>query len=953
VTSSTYDPWQKQTDRFSLLLGFFFIVLLILFVYLMKIDRDIKNYDEYHRQLEQMRILDYQFDNFFFRTYRYINYDETSRLEKEFEEKISFFKVRDIQQEFGLDIDEQIKRIIREYYAKKVYFEDFKALNARVTNSIHFLFDLRKTLEQELLESPEKKRLTDSVFFSISQILMDIPYDEKKIKKELEALNDSETKVEKLLFFSQHSKQFLLDVEAIRKMKQQVGNIPLREEIDTLLVHLENQYQKRTVEQTFIALSLFIFAFVILGILIVGYRRIRKYTKELQAFRYAIEKSDNAIVITNVKRQIEYVNRAFEERSGYKRSEVMGKNPNILKSDLMSDDFYKALNGTLDRGEIWQGELINKRKNGELLYEKSSIIPIVVEGELVQYLAIKLDITEYKKQQQYLRLSGIVYEMIGDGIIVTDKEKHIISANPAFIEMFGYSKEELIGNEPMVIQTLKEDTYFYSQMWDQLLTNDRWSGKLHNQTKDGTVLPIWLTLAVVRDEGGEIENFIAIYTNLQEIIATQERAEYLAYHDSLTGLPNRAYFDLRINDMFSLAQKAQKQVALFFMDLDRFKVINDTLGHAIGDAMLIKLSARIQSIFDKETLFARIGGDEFVVMKILEKGREEASETAEKILSVVREPIKVYDYHLNTTVSIGIAVFPDDAKEKYEIVKYADSAMYAAKESGKDTYQFYNRKLSQDVQKRLDLEQELKHALDRNELLLHYQPQYLLDSGEIVGVEALLRWHNQNLGMVPPDEFISIAEETGMIVKIGYFVFEEACKAYMRWKSMGHALETVAVNVSAVQFRDENFLKRVQEIFQVTGISPESVEIEITERFIMEYSTTNMTILEDLRKLGCKISIDDFGTGYSSMSYMKQLPLDMIKIDRSFITELPYSTHDMEVSKAIIALAQSLGYRVVAEGIENEAQESFLKEYHCNIGQGYYFAKPMDEARLIAFFESK
>jgi len=951
--TQTFDPWQKRTDRFSILLGFFFLLLLILFIYLMKINRDIKHYDEYHLKLEEMRILDYRFNNFFFRTYRYIDYDETSKLERSFDEKIAYLLNRNIKEEFNTEIYRKIKKIAVEYEKKKVYFEDFKALNARVTNSIHFLFDLRKTLEKDLLKVPEKKALIDNVFFSISQVLMDIPYDEVRIEKALKRLLDSSPKTEMLIYFSRHSEQFLKDIDAIKDIRKRVDAIPILSSINQLLADLESQYRKKMFQQKFIALVLFVFAFVILALLIFSYRRIRQNTKELQAFKYAIEKSDNAIVITNIHREIEYVNRAFEIKSGYTKDEVIGKNPNILKSGLMSSDFYQEMNETLDRGEIWQGELINRRKDGELLYEKSSIVPIFMDGELVQYLAIKLDITEYKKQQQYLKLSGMVYDIMGDGIIVTDKNKHIISVNPAFIDMFGYKEEELIGNEPMVIQTLKEDKYFYRQMWDHLLANDRWSGKLHNRTKDGTVLPIWLTLAIVRDNKGEIENFIAIYTNLQEIIATQERAEYLAYHDSLTGLPNRAYFDMRITDVLSLAEISKDHIAVFFIDLDRFKMINDTLGHAVGDEMLIELSKRIQQVLDPHTLFARMGGDEFVVMCILKNGKEEASSIAEKILSVIREPIKVYDYHLNTTASIGIALFPDDAKEKHEIVKYADSAMYAAKEMGKDNYQFYNRQLSLAVQKRLNLEQELKHALARGELVLHYQPQYLLENRRVIGAEALLRWHSHTLGYISPDEFISVAEETGMIVEIGYFVFEEACRAFMRWREKGYRLEMISINVSTVQFRDEFFLQKVQTIFQNTGIDPASIEIEITERFIMEYSKANLTILEDLRKLGCRISIDDFGTGYSSMSYMKKLPLDTIKIDRSFISELPDNVHDMEVSKAIIVLSKSLGYQVVAEGIENDAQEKFLRHYGCDMGQGYYFAKPMEESRFIHFLDEE
>jgi EAL domain-containing protein (putative c-di-GMP-specific phosphodiesterase class I) len=323
------------------------------------------------------------------------------------------------------------------------------------------------------------------------------------------------------------------------------------------------------------------------------------------------------------------------------------------------------------------------------------------------------------------------------------------------------------------------------------------------------------------------------------------------------------------------------------------------------------------------------------------------------VLFAVRESIHVQDYYLNVSASMGIALFPDDAREKHAILKYADSAMYAAKEKGKDNYQFYTRQLSFDMQGRLNLEQELLHAEERGELHVYYQPQYDLKSRKVVGAEALLRWKSEDLGEVPPDEFIAIAEETGMVVQIGYYVFEEACKAYVQWRKQGHDIKTIAINVSSVQFREEGFLENIRAIILRTDIAPECVEIEITERVIMEYSTSNMTTLDELRALGCQISIDDFGTGYSSMSYLKKLPIDTIKIDRSFVDELPDDPYDSEVSRAIIALSKSLRYRVVAEGIENEAQEIFLRENHCDVGQGYYFARPMDAETFLDFLDKQ
>ncbi len=945
--------WKIRIDRFMGLLFIFGLLLSLLFIYLQKIEGDMKNYGSYHGKLERIVTLDNKIENIFLKAYRYIDYDEISHVSKEFEEIIDFLKVGDLKENFSVHTYNDIINIENVYLEKLALLEHFKTYNARVISSIHYLYDLRKTIDEKYMEDSKVEELLDQIFFTIGQKVMDLPIDEIKFKMNLEMLKSYSGKHNELVYFYKHSKQFLSDVNMIQKDFKENKEIKLFDSIDHVLSHMEEYYDNNRYTHKVITFSFFVLAFLLLIILLFNYRKVRKTTRELQAFRYAIQNSDNSIVITDKDRHIQYVNEAFEVNTGYKKDEVLGENPNILKSDLLDDDFYKKMNEILDRGEKWQGELINRSKEGALLYEKSSIVPVFIEGELVQYLAIKLNITEYKEQQQKLQQSATVYETIGDGIMITDSEKKILSVNPAFIQMFGYEEEELIGKEPMIVSSSKQDRSFYKRMWYSLMKRDRWTGKMYNRTKGGKMLPIWLTITTVRDKIGAIESFIAIYTNLEEIIEMEEKADFLAYHDSLTHLPNRAHFEREITHIFDLAKSNHEKIAVLFIDLDRFKVINDTLGHHIGDEMLIYLAKRIKNILREDDLFARIGGDEFVIILDPLKEKVNAAMMAEKILAVIREPIQVHNYHLNTTASIGIALYPDDGSEKTEIIKHADSAMYHAKEKGKDRYEFYTKQLSIDIQMRLDLEQQLKHALTNKEIYVHYQPQYDLKSGKVSGAEALVRWYNPTLGQVPPELFISIAEETGFVLDLGYFVFEEACQEFMSWEEKGLNIDSVSVNISSVQFREDSLLDNFKKVIEKTGISPQNIEIEITEGFIMEYSTTNLTILEELRRIGCKISIDDFGTGYSSMSYMKSLPLDTIKIDKSFVEDLPHDTHDVEVSKAIIALSKSLGYQVIAEGIENELQEAFLKDNGCDIGQGYYFAKPMDSSAFVAFVKEK
>ena len=943
---------QTRVDNFYLLFAFFAIILSFLFFYLIQGDRNIRHYDEYRQVLQEMNSLEHQLDSIFFKKYRYLDHDETSHISKQFDEKIEFLKKSALREEFGERVYGDFKAVEEAYDQKSDLLIRFEAVNANLTNSIHTMYDLKKEITHRHKNDAENLNLVNGLFFQVGKIYMGLPYDKAAFNSSVAMLKVCNSKDKLFQYLCLHLENFAANVTKLNTIIEENSKIGLANRI----IHLSNEmslvYNDVREEQKMIGIGFFALAFLMLFLLIFSYIRVKKTAKKLLAFRYAIENSDNVIVITDIGRHIEYVNDAFEVQTGYKKEEVYGKNPNILKSDLVNPEVYQNLNETLDRGEKWQGELINKRKDGSLIYEKVSIVPIFMDGELVQYLAIKLDVTEYIKQQKILQQAATVYESIGDGIVITDEHKKIVSVNAAFSNIFGYTESELLGKEPMVIMSLREEKAFYKNMWHKLLSKGRWSGRVENRAKNGKTVPVWLTIAVVKNEKGEIQNYIAIYTNLEEIIRMEEKANYLAYHDSLTDLPNRIRFESYMTNILALAKRDKQTVAVLFIDLDRFKVINDTLGHYIGDEMLIQLAHRIQEQLDNNTFLARIGGDEFVVvMNLKENKKKEAGILAENLLAVIREPIRIHDYYLNTTASIGIAIYPDDGKDMSEIVKHADSAMYHAKEKGKDNYQFYTSQLSLDVQSRLDLEQELLHALSKNELTVHYQPQYALKNRKIIGAEALLRWENARLGFVSPDRFITVAEETGIIVEIGYFVFEEACKAYMRWRQEGLDIDTVSINVSSIQFREEGIFERLQEIILRTGIPARKIEIEITERFIMEYSKINLTILEDLRNIGCKISIDDFGTGYSSMSYLKSLALDTIKIDKSFITELPDNSHDAEVSKAIIALSKSLGYQVVAEGIETAEQEAFLKEHGCDIGQGYYFAKAMAEDVFITFFK--
>ncbi len=445
---------------------------------------------------------------------------------------------------------------------------------------------------------------------------------------------------------------------------------------------------------------------------------------------------------------------------------------------------------------------------------------------------------------------------------------------------------------------------------------------------------------------------ILVYT-YTKVLKNRVEIFHLAYHDTLTKLPNREKFENYMNDLIKRKNKDKKRFIVLFIDLDRFKVINDTLGHDIGDEMLIVLAKRISRVLGKDNLLSRIGGDEFVAIVENKTKIGEIEILASEITSVVRETIQLREHSLHTSVSIGIAKYPEDGENKSLLLKHADSAMYHAKENGGDTYAFYTKELSVSIQRRLELEQALVHALKKKEFSLVYQPQYSLQNNKITGVEALVRWKSPILGNVSPEEFIVVAEDTGLIEDLGYFIFRKACQTYMEWKKIGLVLNLMAINISSVQLRQADYLKNIKIILDETGMNAKNIEIELTERFIMEYSTYKLSILDDLRSLGCRVSIDDFGTKYSSLSYLRNLTVDSIKIDKSFIADIVLNKHDAKVVKAMIVLSKSLGYEVVVEGVETIEQEEILKSYDCDMAQGYYFAKPMDSETFIGFFQKK
>lgn len=566
------------------------------------------------------------------------------------------------------------------------------------------------------------------------------------------------------------------------------------------------------------------------------------------------------------------------------------------------------------------------------------------------YHGVAEDVTELRRSQEQLLLAERVFENSAQAILITDPAGRIVSVNPAFTAITGYTVAEAVGENPRKFASGRHDASFYSAMWLELKNRNSWAGEVWDRRKNGEVFPKWLTIDAVHDAtSGEISHYVGIFSDISEQKENEARIEHLAYHDALTGLPNRYALNARLHQSVADARRNGTYLALMFMDLDRFKTVNDSLGHDIGDQLLVTVARRIRNVLRESDTVARLGGDEFVIVVPGIATPEDAARVAEKVITEVGMPMVLAGHSLHTSPSIGIGLFPGDGGSVETLMKNADAAMYYAKQHGRNTFRFFTANMNAAASERLLFETQLFHALDRREFYLAFQPQVEIQTGLVVGVEALVRWRHPDHGEILPERFIQIAEEIGMIGPLGAWVLEAACREAMTWRGRGAALR-IAVNLSVHQVEDRRLPETVAAILGRTGLPPERLELEVTESAMMLHPEEAVESLRMLAGMGVHLAIDDFGTGYSSLAYLKRLPNSRLKIDRSFIMDLESDANDVAITEGIIALARSLGLAVTAEGIETPAQLGMLRSFGCGEGQGYLFSKPLGHEELVAFF---
>nr|WP_320050943.1 EAL domain-containing protein [uncultured Desulfuromonas sp.] len=662
-------------------------------------------------------------------------------------------------------------------------------------------------------------------------------------------------------------------------------------------------------------------------------------------FADMIEHSGLVVIGIDHRSQIVLFNHAAESATGYKRQDVFEQN-------------FFDLFTTADTAELLGGYIAHAMANGEFTTDFhaplrmrdggvrqflwDAIFEYDEHGQIDNFIGFGRDVTESQAAERRLKLITKVFENTAEAIVITDRRNRIIEVNQAFESVSGYTRDEVLGQDPNLLQSDRHHQDFFDKMWRQLLSDGHWEGEVWNRRKDGEDYVSWVTIDTIRDHQGAIKNFFSISSDISQIKEAERQLHRLAYFDSLTGLPNRLSFSQQLEDRLLHCAEACN-LAILVLDIDSFKLINESLGPVLADTLLQMVSERLSLCTYDGAFLARVGGDEFAF--ILRKQR--VKNMVAELFECVDAPFVIGAQRINLTLSVGIAVAPDDGETVAELLKNAGIALYSIKDLRRNSYQYYQGFMSERVTERMTLAEMLREALDQEEFELYYQPKIRLNDGKIVGAEALLRWHSRD-GMIPPDRFIPIAEQTGLILPIGEWVLKQACRQAQIWRQVNPDFH-MGVNLSPAQFDLDYLPQFVTETLQDTGLPAEALELEITEGMIIEDIDDTVKILNSLRELGVDLSIDDFGTGYSSLNYLTRLPLDILKIDRSFMFEVPDSRESTNVVLSILALARSLNLKVTAEGVETEDHVTLLRDNRCTFIQGYFCSPPLPVREFEAF----
>ncbi len=672
-------------------------------------------------------------------------------------------------------------------------------------------------------------------------------------------------------------------------------------------------------------------------------RRMRRLALE-QHYDCFARYANDVVILLDGNGTILEANERARDLYGYERDELRGMNLRALRAESAAGG--DPAQGSTD-GVLFETE--HRRRDGTHFPVEVSGRRLEVEGR-VFLQAIVRDISERRRTEERLRLGATVFDALREGIIVTDSRSRIQSVNRAFSTITGYPADEVIGHSPRMLRSDRHDPAFYRTIGAALDGAGHWQGEMWNRRKSGEAFPVWQTISAIHDPAGHLTGFLSIFSDVTERKSAEDQISYLAQHDALTGLPKRALLQERLAQALAHARMSGSRVAVLCIDTDHLKEINDTLGHQVGDALMKQIAGRLSEQARRSDVVGRLGGDEFVkaIGDVADPAALEGIVT--RLLRRLADPYEVEGHTLKATACAGVALYPDDGADAVTLMRRADTAMHQAKGKGGSAFRYFSREMEQRVSERVAIEQALRHAVERGELRLEYQAKVNAASGRVVGCEALLRWCVPGLGEIPPAKFVPIAEDTGDIVAIGEWVVGEASRQIRTWRQAGLSTVPVAVNVSAVQFRNAGLLNRVRSILQMSGVPAVALELEVTEGVLMAQGDATQRTLDTFKSEGFRLSVDDFGSGYSSLGYLSNFPIDSLKIDRSFVVNLPHDPNNVEIVRAVVSLGHALGLKTVAEGVETKEQYEFLRQAGCDEVQGFLFSRPVPPeqfARLL------
>lgn len=666
--------------------------------------------------------------------------------------------------------------------------------------------------------------------------------------------------------------------------------------------------------------------------------------EQVELFKTINDENPDIILMRDYNGKFLYANAALAKLYATTPDQLIGKTDASFNPDKEQRVFY--LQNIRDIMDKFETELVYETSTdvhtGETRYFQSIKKPIKDKNGELSILVIAHDITELRQNELQLQQLAAVTQNSREGVVITDLQGNIVAINESFTLITGYTEEDVIGQKASLLKSEEHDKKFYTDIWKSIISTDKWSGEIWNKNKNNKVCPEWLNISTIKDNNGDIINYVGMFLDLSTEKASEEKIRYLALHDTLTGLNNRYQFENRLEHALLSRKDDDNIIALFFLDLDNFKDINDSYGHETGDKVLQVVSKELKQLIREEDTLARFGGDEFVILSEDLHANNDAAVIAQKILDRFHDTFVIENQIFHLTCSIGISLHPYDGNTKSTLLKAADAAMYKAKRKGKRSFSFYDSSLTHILASKLQIEHDLRIAIQEQQFEIFYQPQVSLENGKIIGLEALIRWHHPQKGLLTPESFIAIAEQNHMILPLGEWIIKTACSQASKWQKQGIFDGRLAINISAVQLEYSELPKTIEQALVSSGLSPNQLEIEITESVIMKNPERWINLFSDLKKQGVHFAIDDFGTGYSSLSYLRQLPLNLLKIDKSFIDDIPEAADACAIADTVISLASKLGLTTLAEGVETQEEASYLISAGCTSVQGYLYDKPLD-----------